>query len=112
MRSIQEMILFLIGSCLSSNFLICRVPRNFINSRAFEHIFLFDNLVESFFFLLDFFFLEFDKEEIELDDEDEGDEDDDEDDEESEYESEDESEELDELDEKEKLPRDSAFIST
>ena len=61
---------------------MCKVPRNFINSRAFEHIFLLDSLVVFSFFLLDFFLLELKEEDIELDDEDdEDDEDDDEDDE-------------------------------
>ena len=61
------------------------MPRNFINSRAFEHIFLLDSLVVFSLFLLNFFFLELKKEDIEFDEED--DEDDDED--ESEYVSED-----------------------
>ena len=48
-------ILLNFGSYLSSNFFMCNVPRNFINSTAFEHILLFDSFVDFFFFLIDFF---------------------------------------------------------
>ena len=33
------------GSCFNSSFLIWSVPKNFINSKALEHIFLLDNFL-------------------------------------------------------------------